>query len=120
MIACVYCSGEHQRPAEVKQCWAEHDGAPDEAVSGPAPVERSATGPVPPAVAIAARRGPRHLGRNVVVSPGGPAPDDWADAERIAIDRSVLDAPTMALAALRGGGADRVSMVIELSVEFDG
>lgn len=27
VIACVYCGGEHERPADVKRCWADHQNA---------------------------------------------------------------------------------------------
>ncbi|MEO6652672.1 MAG: ATP-dependent DNA helicase UvrD2 [Ilumatobacteraceae bacterium] len=114
MIACVYCGGEHQRPNEVKQCWAEHHGQPDGAPS--AAVEQSTVSVASPTISITAVRGPRHLGRNVVVLPDGQAPDDWIDAERIVVDRSVLNLPAAVVATLRG--AERVGMVIELSVEF--
>ena len=33
------------------------------------------------------------LGRNVVVAPGGPVPAEWAGADRVVVDRPVLDDP---------------------------
>ena len=59
------------------------------------------------------------LGRHVIVAPGAPAPDAWADARRILIDRGVLGEPEPALNVLRSAAAECERLVIELDVDFE-
>ena len=138
MISCVYCGGAHERPAEVKQCWADHQGTPAEpalAAAEPAldtvpepasaPRRAASTGrarsgvdPSTATAAVHARRGPRMLGRHVVVGAGDETPSEWADADRVRIDRAVLAAPTDMVDALQAAADTRTGLVIELAVEF--
>ncbi|HSM67617.1 MAG TPA: UvrD-helicase domain-containing protein [Ilumatobacteraceae bacterium] len=143
-ISCAYCHGEHDSPAQVRQCWrdgGEQDVAiddaplPDPAQSSPvasppssdrrppspgrAPVARST-----PALAIergvaTAGPGPDELGRNVVVDAGGSIPDAWVSAQRLVIDASVLEQPTATLDRLRAAAHARERLVIELAVPFE-
>ncbi len=133
MIACVYCGGRHASPAEVKQCWADHDGgsdgvAPDrqpavqrvlvEPDRPPEPVA-STTEPTPaprPSDAVAvAGRGPARLGRNVVVGVDQEAPGRWAGCPRVVVDATVLRDPSAVISDLRTAANGRVSVVIELA-----
>ena len=147
-ISCAYCGGEHDRPAEVRQCW--EDGGREEVElpdAPPTPDERSAptsassraaaspgggTGSVSSArparsaepVEIErgvgrAGAGPGVLGRHVVVRPGQDADDAWADARRILIDSGVLADPSDALDLLRTAASTAERLVIELDVEFE-
>jgi len=125
----VYCGGEHARPAEVKQCWADHQGAAP--ADGPTPAEsppasasprRSAPDPAgqdPEAVAFAVRRGPHILGRHVVVAAEQPVPRAWLDCERFEIDRAVIEQPSATIAALRRATHGRTGVVLSLAVDVD-
>lgn len=119
MISCVYCGGAHARPADVKACWERStSGTPAAPAPATPPV---APAPVaPPSVDAPARRGPSSLGRNVVVAPGAPAPNEWRDAERVAIRP---DAPEGELAALvdavRRAAITRTGLVFEVGDGFD-
>ena len=138
MIACVYCAGEHERPAEVKQCWADHQGAE----SSPAPADHPAdealvrdglladrrSSPVhtsrprshaEPQLVVAVRRGPDRLGRNVVVGPRDDAPADWTETGRIVIDDDAIADPEAAVELLRAAAFAGRPMVIELWSELD-
>ena len=90
VISCVYCGGEHARPADVKQCWADGEAASTAAVDtsapSPAPSDLSGTGTVTAGIVLPIRRGPTILGRHVIVESGAPAPDDWAECERLELD----------------------------------
>ncbi len=139
MIACVYCGGEHERPADIKQCWADHQGEstvaerePGEATiesGGPArhpspgsaraPGATASTTPSPPVVDIVARRGPAELGRNIVVAEGSALPADWADVERVTVDRSAVADPAAVNEVLRRAAAARVGLAIEIGSDVD-
>lgn len=119
VIACVYCGGEHERPADVKQCWADHQDAPTAArAEESAPRSgTSAAGPAPASASpssgseVPLRRGPAALGRHVVVPAGQEPPADWADCRRIdatAPDSSLID-------TLRAAVGGRESLVISIS-----
>jgi DNA helicase II / ATP-dependent DNA helicase PcrA len=124
-ISCVYCSGTHPTPAQVKQCWAEQQG------SAPAEVADAVPSTVVPPTAVAAgvapadigtvelRVSPQVLGRHVVVGAGHPTPHGWADAARLVIDAAVLAEPHAALRQLRDAAHRRSALVIELTVAFD-
>ncbi len=145
MISCVYCGGAHERPADIRQCWADHeqpalplDSAAEAAPSSTVPagvvaapptqrVERStATRHRPTApiagierVAVPVRRGPVSLGRNVIVSPGQRAPHDWATCDRSVLDRAALVDPTGLIEVLRAASFAANGHVIELAADFD-
>ncbi|WP_040494854.1 ATP-dependent DNA helicase UvrD2 [Ilumatobacter nonamiensis] len=144
-IACAYCGGEHDRPADVRACWTEHgeqelplgdDPTPDpgdppdnappppppsppvEAASRARPVARAA-----PAVDVergvaAAHSGPDRLGRHAVIGAGDDVPKEWADADRLTIDEQSLRA-TSTLDALRVAAATGRRLVIEVHPAFD-
>lgn len=109
MIACVYCGGEHDRPADVKQCWADHQDTP------PAPSEAAPTAAVGvDAVDVPVRRGPTVLGRHVVVEAGHDTPTAWSGCRRIevaAVDQSLID-------TLRAAAAAREGLVVSLAVDL--
>jgi DNA helicase II / ATP-dependent DNA helicase PcrA len=141
-IACAYCNGEHDTPAEVRQCWNDAGQAeidlddsplpePQRAVERTAPTEgsssvrppgrRASVEPVEPVergVAVAGP-GPDELGRNLVVDAGGVAGDPWSSAPRLLIDAAVLDAPDDALDRLRTAHHSATRLVIELATSFD-
>ena len=139
MIACVYCGGEHERPADVKQCWADHQDAsvapsadvpPVPTDERPPPVPAATRGPAsspgtaaPPArraqpvvdaaavVDVPLRRGPAAMGRHVVVTAGQAPPSDWHDSRRVE-----AEAPDEALTeTLRAAAGTRESLVVSLS-----
>lgn len=130
MISCVYCGGEHARPADVRQCWAEHesgDAAGSEPTSAVTPARPETVAPaasaVPaepteslPAVAVEARRGPPGLGRHVVVAAGEAPPADWSDCDRLEIDGATLADPAAAVATLRAAAQRRTGLVLSVDV----
>ncbi len=137
MISCVYCGGAHERPAEIRQCWADHDGAqpelpidvpPDHGID-PAPAvaprspsvraRRAQPESVPDRVVVRAQRGPNGLGRNVIVRPGQPSPADWLDVDRVVIDAATLADPADAVTELRAAADSAQGRVFELAVDFD-
>ncbi|MEQ1872463.1 MAG: ATP-dependent DNA helicase UvrD2 [Ilumatobacteraceae bacterium] len=61
------------------------------------------------------RRGPAALGRNVIVSPGQPAPAEWADAERVVIEMPAITQAEQ----LRDAAQQRRGMVFEIAAEHD-
>jgi DNA helicase-2/ATP-dependent DNA helicase PcrA len=123
-ISCVYCGGSHDRPAEVKQCWAERGAdQPPAAPGGPTGGDLEQSGPPigPPdtrrqeaSVDVAPLRGPTVLGRNVIVRPGDPAPSGWSDAPRIAVT-----ATEESLTALRHAALAGESTILEVGVDLD-
>ena len=132
VIRCVYCGGEHEVPAEVKQCWADHQGADQGTAAEPSPsptVPADARAPVaarerpqaPERVGIALRPGPPGLGRHVVVGPGMPAPAGWDDAgiDRVVVDDAVLADPAATVDQLRTAAAGARACVIEVATSFD-
>ena len=108
VIACVYCGGAHQRPADIRQCWADHAGS-----------ETPATTPAdsPPPVEFEPRRGPTVLGRHVVVITASSVPSEWSDAERLTIDAEAIADPLPILVDLRAASGSGRSVVIELTPE---
>jgi DNA helicase-2/ATP-dependent DNA helicase PcrA len=138
VISCVYCGGAHERPADIRQCWADHEGdqpelpldpepsefPPSPAVAGRQRSQSIRTGSQSPApsghrVPVPVRRGPVVLGRNLVVGPAQSVPDDWSGIDRVVIDAGVLADPSQPVAALRTAANDAIGHVIELAVEFD-
>ena len=128
MIACVYCGGEHERPADIKQCWADHQGAEPSASPSRVPRPSTSHGAAParpvsdapgPSVDVPLRRGPWALGRNVVVAPGADAPSEWSDCRRVVVDSAVFIDPSSTLAALRSAAHASTSVVIELGVDLE-
>lgn len=145
-ISCVYCGGVHDRPAEVKRCWADHaDGAGSDepttlpgaagepgrvASERPASVEVAPRAARPPTTAAAdhdpavrrtvearLERGPEMLGRHVIVAPGHAEPAAWQGSTRVVVDASADPAP--ALEVLRRAAHSRTSLVVELHQGFD-
>jgi DNA helicase-2/ATP-dependent DNA helicase PcrA len=136
-INCVYCGGTHERPAEVKQCWADHQAGPErpqEPMPSPGPaMARRAADPggrrreparpspgegVPQPVTVQVRRGPDSLGRHVVVGPGQESPAEWVGTRRVAIGAADLDEPGPAVDALRLAAHAAESLTIELGTEL--
>src|SRR5687767_6577099 len=113
VISCVYCGGAHARPADVRQCWAEH--------STPALPLESEPQPVPYARASGwhGGRGPTTLGRHALVGTGAPEPAGWEGCRRVVIDAAVIESPDAVVSDLRRAAADSQSLVIELRARFD-
>ena len=148
-IACAYCNGEHDTPAQVRQCW--DDGGrrevpvADEPIPGddpslfetapvrtPPPATTAPDGsrtrrssPPPPVVAAIDRgvavagAGPDALGRHVLIEPGGVIAPPWSGAERLVIDDATLAAPGRALDRLRNAHHSATRLVIELAASFE-
>ena len=141
-IACAYCNGEHETPAQVRQCW--NDGGRQEvAVAGdpiPHPADSlfedqppalESRAPVAPRRAVTqvsvpiergvavAGAGPDILGRHLLIEPGGDIPEPWAGCDRLVIDETTLSAPARALARLRRAHHSATRLVIELGAGFD-
>jgi DNA helicase-2/ATP-dependent DNA helicase PcrA len=111
-IACVYCGGAHDTPAEVKACWNGASGdAPVPAREGPADVDV--------AVDVAVAAPAPLLGRSVVVAAGAAAPEGWAGTERVTIDEAALSAPAAVLSSLREAAHGRRPLVIEICAPID-
>ncbi len=149
MISCVYCGGAHERPSDIRQCWADHDGVQPELPLDATPEDHweafpKLTAPAAAApeasaaqhsrsarsrselpavsaerVAISIRRGPVELGRNVIVGPDQSAPAEWSDVGRAVIDAAVLADPSEAVAALRSAANSSIAHVIELTIDFE-
>ena len=61
--------------------------------------------------------GPSELGRAVIVGAGTPAPEPWADAERLLVDEAALADPAVTVQALHRAWSTRTPVVIELAVD---
>jgi DNA helicase-2/ATP-dependent DNA helicase PcrA len=145
-IACAYCSGEHDTPAQVRQCW--NDGGQQEIAVADHPVPHPADSLVEPdpdqseaptrrpsgrsagttsrsvVAAIergvaAANAGPDELARHLLIEPGAAIMAPWAGADRLVIDDAILAAPGRALARLRTAHHSATRLVIELAAAFD-
>ena len=140
-IACAYCNGEHDTPAQVRQCW--HDGGqqdvavaddpiphpadslfdtepPARAASAPAPRRAAAVVAAPIERGVApAGPGPDRLGRHLLIEPGAEIGDPWAACDRLVIDEATLAAPGRALERLRRAHHGATRLVIELATPFD-
>ncbi len=148
-IACAYCNGEHDTPAQVRQCW--NDGGQQEvpvADSVPPPSDDPSLfdSSPPPSTPPSPRRstgasrsgsaarsvvapiergvavagpGPDALGRHLLIEPGGTIAAPWARAERLVIDESTLTTPGRALDRLRVAHHSATRLVIELAVPFE-
>lgn len=114
-ISCVYCGGSHPDASGVKSCW-QRQQEPTLPGLAPAP-PAAATSPLTP-LALAASV-PEALGRNVVVRPGQPAPEQWSQLERISITTDHLDHPEPVVAALRDLAASRTPVVFEIDASID-
>ena len=145
-IACAYCNGEHDTPAEVRQCWND-GGRPDvpvddDEIPPPSdeptlfeptrdrrpsePAGRRATRPGRPAEQTPIERGvapagpgPDQLGRHLLIEPGGVVPPAWTTADRLVIDDATLSAPGRALDRLRAAHHSGRRLVIELAASFE-
>ncbi len=138
-IACAYCSGEHDTPAEVRQCW--HDGGRqdvpvDDGDAIPPPTEpprtsgdrragratgapRSVTVPTFERGVAVAGAGPEELGRHLVIEAGGTVAAPWAGSDRLVVDEATLAAPHRALDRLRVAHHAGDRLVIELAAPFE-
>jgi DNA helicase-2/ATP-dependent DNA helicase PcrA len=139
VISCVYCGGAHERPADVRRCWAdhssgqqsavpvdstsEHEGRPHIVVANadhrPPSTGRSGAEPIGDRIVVPLRRGPHELGRHVIVGGGRPAPDDWGDAHRVVVDRAAIADPSGVVSALRKAAHAAESVVIEMVDDFE-
>jgi DNA helicase II / ATP-dependent DNA helicase PcrA len=137
-IACAYCGGEHDRPAEVRACWSEHGDAtvdvprhdahefvplPQEP---PPSVHSSASSPVvlPEDAELQrgvapASAGPNQLGRHAIVAPGAPAPEPWHTAERVSSFVDGSADPGALLDRLRSASAAGQRLVIDVDGDVD-
>ena len=148
-IACAYCKGEHDTPAQVRQCWQDggEQDVPTSADDAPLPStpafsssdddqasvpRRTAAGSAPrrpamergtdipvPRGVAPAGAGPDELGRHLVVAVGGDIAETWRTAERIVIDAATLSQPEHALGRLRQAHHGATRLIIELAVDFD-
>jgi DNA helicase-2/ATP-dependent DNA helicase PcrA len=140
-IACAYCNGEHDTPAQVRQCW--NDGGrqdiavADDPIPHPAdslfdsePPRRTTSAPSSPRAAIQATApigrgvavagpGPDELGRHLVIEPGGSIPEPWITCDRLVIDGGTLSEPARALDRLRRANHSTTRVVIELAAPFE-
>jgi len=146
-IACAYCGGEHDRPADVRACWTEN-GEQDLAVDGdvPPPIEAASppsgappassdqhaaagstrldtvrTAPVPAEVArrvALAAAGPDCLGRHALTVENTHVPEPWAGAGRLRVGADTLTAPAAALQVLRSAATAGTRLVIEIDPGF--
>ena len=148
-IACAYCSGEHDTPAQVRQCWNDGGQQNVPVADEPVPIptvspaipsttrsessprseqrapRRSSTPPTRSVVAplergvAVAGAGPDELGRHILIEPGGVIASPWSAAERLVIDDATLAAPSRALARLRTAYHTATRLVIELAASFE-
>ena len=148
-IACAYCSGEHDTPAQVRQCW--NDGGrkempvaddpiphPADSLFEPEPPQTTFTEPPPRGAGPRPSNGPtRHvaepiergvavagpgpdtLGRHLLIEPGGAIANPWSGADRLVIDDATLTAPGRALDRLRSAHHRGSRLVIELAAPFE-
>ena len=91
-ISCVYCGGQHETSAAVRDCWTQSQSQQVQV----------------------ARAMPR-LGRNVVVRPGQSNPPEWSTATRFIVGLAEVDDPTELVARLRSVADDRVPCVFEVA-----
>ena len=145
-IACAYCGGEHDRPADVRACWTEN-GEQDIAADGDVPPpelfvpqsDSSSSGrggapsgadrrhpatvrTAPAQVEIArhvapASAGPDRLGRHALVDERTSVPESWANVERLRLGPDTLSSPAEALGMLRTAAATGTRLLIELDSE---
>ncbi|HSP28540.1 MAG TPA: ATP-dependent DNA helicase UvrD2 [Ilumatobacteraceae bacterium] len=135
-IACAYCNGEHDTPAQVRQCWSDggRQDVPLADDSIPRPVDslfeptrapRPRTAPQRPAITAIDRgvamagAGADVLGRHLLIEPGGFIAPPWSGAERLVVDEATLTAPAHALARLRSAHHSATRLVIELAAPFE-
>ncbi len=142
-IACAYCNGEHESPAQIRQCWHDngqldvpvsdaeqgddgHRAAPPQEPPQDPPPQKSSQQPPRRATVIAAPRGaapagagPDLLGRHAVVAVGQTVDLPWSAVERLSIDAAVLAEPAEALVVLRSAHHERRRLVIELVADFE-
>ncbi len=132
-IACAYCNGEHDTPAQVRQCW--NDGGQEELPVGDEPIPEPPTASRPAGSARSPKRpapsqplergvafagpGPDALGRHLLIEPGGSVPEPWIGADRLVVDAATLTSPAHALRVLRGAHHGAVRLVIELATTFE-
>ncbi|MEY2521546.1 MAG: ATP-dependent helicase UvrD/PcrA, partial [Ilumatobacteraceae bacterium] len=93
-ISCVYCGGQHESSAAVRECWS-----------------KSQLQPVHVARALPA------LGRNLVVRPGQQTPPEWSTAARSTVGLAEVDDPTRLVSLLRAVADDRIPCVFEIGDE---
>jgi DNA helicase-2/ATP-dependent DNA helicase PcrA len=121
VISCVYCGGAHERPADVRRCWSEREGAAELPLETASPVTPIAPDPTPDRQAWSgeARRGPASLGRNVVIATGTDPPADWTTCRRIRVGADVTSDPAPIVNELRGAAFTAESLVIEMPTDLE-
>jgi DNA helicase-2/ATP-dependent DNA helicase PcrA len=115
-ISCVYCGGQHDSSAEVRECWLRSQA------------RQTSTLPTTAVGAVAivtdrARLGVRampELGRNVVIRPGQQAPAGWSTAPHRVVGPAEVNAPTAVIAELRRLADDRTPCVFEIDETIAG
>lgn len=137
-IACVYCGGSHEAPADVRECWERTSAEPP---TSPAPPDPAASIHVPDPDGTGRRheaepigfaeprggeqttdpgwigRGPARLGRHAIVSSDAPSPAGWEGAERLVIGTADLAEPITLLDRLRTAWDEASSLIVVLAPE---
>ena len=114
VISCVYCGGAHERPADVRQCWADHRDTKDVTLfASPVGVPTNAC------FEIGLRRGPAILGRNVVIRDGAASPPEWVGVPQLVITEQAIRQPGDVLEVLRAAAISGQSWVIRLAVDLE-
>ena len=123
MISCVYCGDEHQRAADIRECWsrtagveiapalAPHQQPQPEQPSRQTISQKSALSLPPRPASVAGqpsfdrhvfdRRGHVSLGRNLVLVGEGSVPHEWEGVPQVSIDSAVLAMPEPLVQRLR-------------------
>ncbi|CAN5550845.1 hypothetical protein BH23ACT3_BH23ACT3_02360 [soil metagenome] len=126
-IDCVYCDGAHDTPADVRRCWALHDGDTSPGLStGTAPAAATSSQTVAPAgarptqrVAASIERPPPVLGRNLLIAAGDAVPVSWSDVPRLGVGAVDIDQPARVVRELRSAAHGRQSLIIELAAGLE-
>jgi DNA helicase-2/ATP-dependent DNA helicase PcrA len=123
-ISCAHCGGAHNRPAEVRECWAGDRSRAGHSSLSHAVGEGSDLPTVvdleSPRVQIASQslNPPSELGRHLIIRAGNPTtiPPAWLKADRIRFDDEALRDPTVVkelLSRLRSARTRSASLVWE-------
>jgi DNA helicase-2/ATP-dependent DNA helicase PcrA len=90
-ISCVYCGGQHETSAAVRECWSTRQ-----------------------LVQVHVGRAMPRLGRNLVVRPDQPSPPGWSTAARYTVGLAEVDEPDRLAWRLRAAADDRIPCVFEV------
>ncbi|HVE17460.1 MAG TPA: ATP-dependent helicase, partial [Ilumatobacteraceae bacterium] len=93
-ISCVYCGGQHETSAAVRECWSKSQLQP-----------------------VHFARAMPGLGRNLVVRPGQQTPPEWSMAARCTVGVAEVNDPTRLVSMLRAVADDRIPCVFEVGDE---